>query len=293
MEFNWTPKRKSRLAAAVRAYNSTITRKVNELKREGRDIEANQVQRANPKITVNSIKEEIHSENDFHRIVGYAGERLKGRPSRLDRILKSVNPDALEVVWDYGGYNTNYNLKESKYAIRLNRKQIAKEREDFQKPLYDGDDKTKSFDEMSKPEYANAIDNTNMGLDDEGEEDKSVEDLDPTTYNAWNAEDIQKQNARNSPVTKYYEYLGELTSIKWTHRYRDGYSDFVHALERLAHNRTDVLNKTFNAGYDWVDPLYLFESGETPYQIIDIEYRYAVARDNWLEIYYACKYDNS
>lgn len=289
MAFNWNAYRLNRLSNAVRAYNAAITRKsnvpVNNLDELTEQAIFNSLAR---KVTVEEIKSRIKTENDFRRIVGYPSDKYHGKPSELDRILKSVDPHALDIVPSpnkRGGYDLKYNIYKNKVLKREREQNINERRDNMGKSLYPDDPRTEPLDTEYTPKYANDIDNNDLGLNDDGERDYSIEDQEPTVYNGWEAEDNARYSQRVTPTAKLDEYMSELTSFTWHHRLRTGYADFVYALEWLADNRPDILNKTFDAGYDWVDPLYLYESGDVPYSNIDIEYRYANARDNWLSIY--------
>lgn len=287
MSFNWNEYRLNRLRSAVRAYNSTITKRINDLSNVGLTSDAEMLKKLQPKKTIESVQKRINNVNDFRRIVGYSNDRRMNRPSELDRILKSVNPHALDLVPSNnprGGLDTLYNNLNNKQYDEDQEDYAKQQRDDFGKPLYKGDDKTTPLEDMTPQEKANAIDNTDMTLSDEGERDTSVEDLEPEVYNGWDAEDKQNYASSVTLTSKFDEYMAELTSTEWHHRFREGYLAFVDALNWLAENRPRIVNKIFNAGYDWADPPYLYESGG-PYDQIPIDYRYSRAFEKWLEIY--------
>lgn len=268
--FVWNEFRRKRLASAVRAYNAAITRAQKAL--DAKNAGAYKVFLPD-KITVAEVKSRINTQADFRRIVGYAADIKRGRTSELSRILKSVNPKALEI--DYKRGDTNYQYQETKYhqqAIKRERKRLVK---NMQTELFEGD-KLIDFDAMSAAELLTATTNNIMGDDLDGEIDTTVEELSEEVYNKWRLEDARNKRAQITVTAQYYEYMEQWTNPKNKHSLISGYDTVIHDMEWLHDNAPDVLNKAFAGGYDELDiPFILFyPTKNNPYNNIDFEVRH-------------------
>ena len=272
--FNWTASRLARLRSAVRSYNAALTRRARELADMGMgDLISALPERA----TVQGIMERVNDVNDFRRIVGYRGDARRGRTSELTRILRSVNPNALDVVPDAltGAPTTRYAQREE----RLNRRAIAraarKTAEQMASTLYEGD-VPRDLEDMTPVERATAMADTDMMPPEEGEPDESYTDVDAETLTRWRQEDAQRKRSRVQPIAMFYVYLRTWENPLNSHRLFDGYHEMIDALTWLATKRPDVLNKMFNSGRDEIDPDYITDSGglTNPYIHIPFETRH-------------------
>lgn len=272
--FNWTASRLARLRSAVRAYNATLTRRVRELA----DMGMGHLASALPeRVTVAGIMERVNDVNDFRRIVGYRNDARRGRTSELTRILRSVNPSALDVVSDSltGAPTTRYAQREE----GLNRRAIARAArraaEQMASTLYEGD-VPRDLDAMTPVERATAMADTDMMPPDEGEPDDTLTDVDADTLTRWRQEDAQRKRSQVQPISMFYVYLRTWENPLNKHQLFDGYQRMIDALTWLATKRPDVLNKMFNSGRDEIDPDYITESGglTNPYIHIPFETRH-------------------
>lgn len=272
--FKWTASRLARLRSAVRAYNAAITRRARELVDAGMD---DLVSALPERATVQGIMERVNDVNDFRRIVGYRNDARRGRTSELTRILRGVNPSALDVVPDSltGAPTTRYAQREE----RLNRRAIAraarKSAEQMASTLYEGD-VPRDLDSMTPVERATAMADTDMMPPDEGEQDDSYTDVDSETLTRWRQEDARRKRSQVQPISMFYVYLSTWENPLNKHRLFDGYQEMIDALTWLAAKRPDVLNKMFNSGRDEIDPDYITESGgvTNPYVHIPFETRH-------------------
>lgn len=259
--FRWTPTRLARVRSAVRAYNRAITMRARKLESEGR---SDLVNRLPKRETVAGVMSEIHDVNDFRRIVGYRNDARRGRTSRLTRILKSVRPDALE----FDGAFTRYEKREhenDQRAIRRIRERTAR---DVETPLYEGDEGI-PLDDIS-------FSDNDLMPEDAGEPDDTVEDVDPDTRERWRHEDDRAKRDKVRVDVMYLVYRDTWTHPLNMHDVMPGYQALLDALDWLAHNRPDVLNKEFAKSPDELDPAYITESGgiSNPYTNIPYETRH-------------------
>lgn len=272
--FNWTASRLARLRSAVRSYNAAITRRARELVDMGLE---HLVSALPERATVQGIMERVNDVNDFRRIVGYRNDARRGRTSVLTRILRGVNPKALDVVPDAltGAPTTRYAQRED----RLNRRAIARAArraaEQMASTLYEGD-VPRDLDAMTPVERATAMADTDMMPPDEGEPDDSLTDVDAETLTRWRQEDAQRKRSQVQPISMFYVYLRTWENPLNKHQLFDGYQEMIDALSWLAAKRPDVLNKMFNSGRDEIDPDYITESGglTNPYIHIPFETRH-------------------
>ena len=271
--FVWNIFRLTRLRSVVRSYNSAITKKARELEKAGLSELTNYLP---AKTSVTEIQSRINNVNDFRRIVGYKSDIKRGRTSELTRILKSVNPNALDIVInEQGATTTNYAIKERKLNKIAINKQRRKTVEDLARPFYAGDDII-DLSTMSEPDYLRTTSNTDMLPDDYGEWDDSTLDVDIDTLNKWIDEDFRNKRGQVLPDAMYEVYRDTWTNPKNMHAQMTGYQDLLNALDWLAENKTSYLNKLFNGGYDELDPNYITLSGgnRNPYVNIDYEVRH-------------------
>ena len=275
--FIWNAARLKRLASAVRAYNSAITRKQNYY----RSIGAPNLSRFLPqRVTTSSVMARITNVNDFRRIVGYANDAKRGRSSELTRILKSVNPNALDLVrTDRGAITTKYAKREKELNKRAVKRQALATRKNVETEFYDGDEFVDLVN-ISDPEYATLVNGTDLAQD-EGEPDDSVEDIDAQTKEEWEQEDARNKRAQVPPTAMYEVYRGVWTDPVNMHSEMPGYQALIDALDWLAENKTDVLNKMFALGRDELDPDYITVSGgeKNPYVMTPYDVRHMRAVD--------------
>lgn len=275
--FIWNAARLKRLASAVRAYNGAITRKQNYY----RSIGAPNLSRFLPqRVTTSSVMARITNVNDFRRIVGYANDAKRGRSSELTRILKSVNPNALDLVrTDSGAITTKYAKREKELNKRAVKRQALATRKNVETEFYDGDEFVDLVN-ISDPEYATLVNGTDLAQDD-GEPDDSVEDIDAQTKEEWEQEDARNKRAQVTPTAMYEVYRGVWTDPINMHSEMPGYQALIDALDWLAENKTDVLNKMFALGRDELDPDYITVSGgeKNPYVMTPYDVRHMRAVD--------------
>ena len=275
--FIWNAARLKRLASAVRAYNSAITRKQNYY----RSIGAPNLSRFLPqRVTTSSVMARITNVNDFRRIVGYANDAKRGRSSELTRILKSVNPNALDLVrTDRGAITTKYSKREKELNKRAVKRQALATRKNVETEFYDGDEFVDLVN-ISDPEYATLVNGTDLAQD-EGEPDDSVEDIDAQTKEEWEQEDARNKRAQVTPTAMYEVYKGVWTDPINMHSEMPGYQSLIDALDWLAENKTDVLNKMFALGRDELEPDYITVSGgeKNPYVMTPYDVRHMRAVD--------------
>lgn len=267
--FNWTPARLARLRSAVRSFNAALTRRARELESQG----LGHLARFLPdRATVEGVKLRVTDVNSFRRIVGYRSDLKRGRTSELTRILRSVNPHALDVVGDEdSGYTTAYARRQRELDERAIRRAANRTAKDVSRELFPGDT-AYDLDSMSAPELGAIASDTEIPIPG-GEPDDSVEDVDASTLNRWREEDAREKRAKVEPVAMYETYMAVWTDPANMHESMPGYKDMVDALEWLANYRTDVLNKMFSIGRDEMDPRYITTSGgannpyvNTPYE---------------------------
>lgn len=267
--FHWTQKRLDRVRSAVRSYNAAITRRAKELEAHGLGYMARLLP---SKVTVSDIKERVKDVNGYRRIVGYSGDAKRGRTSELTRVLKSVNPKALEFTRDrYGNATTEYAKREYDINQRAIRRQRAMTLKDMQSELFEGDT-AQDVDSMSPPEYATFTSDTDMMPDDAGEPDDSVEDVDSETLTKWRQEDAMAKREQVMPDAMYDVYMYIWKDPLNFHAAMGGYQDLISAMEWMEQNRVDVLNKMFNSGRDEIDPNYITESGGNANPYVNIPY---------------------
>ena len=267
--FNWTASRLARLASALRAYNRAITMRAKELVAMGR---ADLVDLLPQRMKAADVKMRVTDVNSYRRIVGYRNDAKRGRTSELTRILKSVRPDALDFTEENGVRTTNYAKREHAYNVRAIRRQREQTRRDLERSLYEGD---VAYDpeSMSDVERGILMDNNDIVLDDEGEPDDSTVDVSDEILNRWRQEDDRNKRTQVSIDSMYYVYRNTWTHPLNFHEHMGRYQEMLDALDWLATNRPDVLNKEFAKGRDELDPYYITESGgrsnpyiNTPYQ---------------------------
>lgn len=275
--FIWNAARLKRLASAVRAYNAAITRKQNYY----RSIGAPNLSRFLPqRVTTSSVMARITNVNDFRRIVGYANDAKRGRSSELTRILKSVNPNALDLVrTDRGAITTKYAKREKELNKRAVKRQALATKKNVETEFYNGDEFVDLVN-ISDPEYATLVNGTDLAQD-EGEPDDSVEDIDAQTKEEWEQEDARNKRAQVTPTAMYEVYRGVWTDPINMHSEMPGYQALIDALDWLAENKTDVLNKMFALGRDELDPDYITVSGgeKNPYVMTPYDVRHMRAVD--------------
>lgn len=167
---------------------------------------------------------------------------------------------------------TRYAEREYKYNVQAIRRQRKKTQHDMSSVLYDGDE--------AVPDWQGAVkdairrDGNDIARDDEGEPDTSAEDgLDPREVERWRREDAARKREQVAPDAMYELYLQVWKDPLNFHSALPGYQVLIDAMEWLAKNRPDVLNKMFASGRDEIDPWYITESGgasnpyvNTPYE---------------------------
>lgn len=279
-EFNWTPQRLQRLRSAVRSYNAAITRKEKELG-EGNPL----IDYLPKRVTVKEIKDQIYDVNSFRRIVGYKSDVKNGRSSVLTRVLKSVNPRALEFVEDdFGTITTDYENKEYKNNRNRIKRLANKAKKLLETELFDGDNVV-NFDDMTPQEYGTTIDNTDIGIDEGGEIDTSVEDITPETKAKWVREDTKNKSNQVEISNEGEIYLKTWEDTTNMHEMLPGYNELINAFTWLRDNRPDILNKAFSGGYDELSIPWIIPSDTSnPYTNVPFETRHRRAVDKMVQI---------
>ena len=246
----------------MRSFNAAITRQAKKLAESGM---GHLIDNLPDKVTVQGIMDRVSDINDFRRIVGYAND-WKRRPSELQRILKKVDPSALEFTDEGGILETVFDWKKHRRNIASIRRRRAKIMRDM------GVD----FDEMGPQERAALTSDNDMMDDDIGERDESWEDVDAETKERWRREDSQAKR-ESLRVSEMYElWMRFWESPSNMHQVLPGYSAVVDAMEWLRVNRPDVLNIMFEMGADELTPAYLVDSGKSnPYINIPFETRHS------------------
>lgn len=268
--FNWTASRLNRLRSAVRAFNAAITRRERELDDEGQSILKGYLP---SRVTVEGIMSRVHSVNDFRRIVGYKSDRKRHRYSELNRVLKTVNRDALDIVTDeLGRLTTKYSERQYKLDMRAIRRQRQRTLEDIGREFFEGDD-AYDMDELSPAKYGTLTSDNDLMPEDEGEVDDSYTDVDPDTLKRWEQEDASRKREQVAVDAMYEVYRDTWTATSNRHADMGGYQELLDALDWMAENEPAYLNKLFALGYDELDPGYISESGgennpyvNTPYE---------------------------
>lgn len=228
------------------------------------------------RVTVQGIRDRIRDPSDFRRIVGYRSDVSHHRYSELTRVLKSVDPHALDVARDdQMRFTTPYAEREEKLNRQAVRRQRAKTREDMSMPLYEGDEGI-DFGSLTAPEYHTVTSDNDLLDDDEGEPDDTDLDVDEDTLKRWRQEDARTMRDSIMPDAMYEVYRDTWTDPRNMHNAMPGYQKLLDALDWLAEKRIRVLNKMFASGRDEIDPQYITESGgiRNPYVNISYETRH-------------------
>lgn len=270
MPFNWTPLRLHRLAQAVRAFNGAITNKAKEMVRSGAFIDMDDaLSYLPPKKTTAEIKERVNTVNDFRRIVGYRGDRFRGRPSELDRVLKSVNPKALDFNEELGYTTTNYTVKEYKLRKRRIERETRRAEQCF-KAMYP------SYEGMSPAEQATAMAGAGMNVGEVGEVEADFDSgVDQATLDQWRRQDSYRQDVRDSIQNQVKEFMAVWQDPMNFHHAMGNYDAVVNAVDWLESHRPDEMWKMLNSGSDEIQPSWLYINTKvTAYQSIPIEVRH-------------------
>jgi hypothetical protein len=210
------------------------------------------------RVTVEGIKNDVKNVNDFRRIVGYANDRKRGRPSKLDRILKSVNPDALE--FRESDKLTNYQHKEKQYNIRADRRRQKRELAEERKRR--ADEGLKPIEEMSEAEYATFISDTDMDSMI-GEPDDEYYETDEERRARWEAEDAERKRVASQVESKVEVYLGVWKDPKNRHHLQEGYDELINAMEWMQREEPAYLLHLFNRGDQELIPDYIYINTKT------------------------------
>lgn len=264
-EFKWTKYRLDMLRSRVRAYNAAITRRERELGAAGMgELKAS----LPPRVTVDEVRSRVRNVNDFRRIVGYRSDAKRGRTSELTRILKRVNPHALDIVESEGARTTVY----SRNQRRLDERAVRRMRRDTYEDLGLTPEDVR---DMAGAEAGITMDDTDLAEDDMGVPDDSTVDVDPDTLGRWRDEDARRKRDTVRVDAMYHVYRSTWVHPNNFHSSMSGYNELLNALDWLADNRPRVLNAAFNSGVDELDPDFITDSGRNnPYINIDYEVRH-------------------
>lgn len=269
-EFNWTPERERRTSQAVRSHNAAITRRERELHDAGRD---DLIPALPDRVTVDEVRGRIDDVNDFRRIVGYRNDAAHGRPSELDRILKKVDPHALDFDPDAPYPRTYYDSgRERRASARLRRQE---------RQMRDVYERYHDVGSMSAPGLGAALDGSDL-LDelDEGEWDQDYTDWTPDEKARAKFEDLLRK-ADQDVTYQYGQYRGNWEDPYNMHAaigYR--YQDMLDALDWLLVNDRDGLILLFASGRDEIEPDYIYIGWrDNPYAGQDYEGRHKRAVD--------------
>lgn len=273
----------ARTSAAVRAYNRAITMQ------ERVNIAAGEEWKNGflpERVTVADVRERIHDVNDYRRIVGYRNDAAHGRPSELDRVLKKVNPTALDVVGDENGEPvTRYVKKEVKYAARQKERARKRNAEIVEKKYLDHIAGLTSLPapEPIEPSFAeellsyseSAYVPTDAGFVDE---DYYQEE----TYND-ELRRLQLENARESVSGRYDEFLALWTDDSMGHQELDGYDDVMDAMRWMWENYPGDLGYLLDEEVTQNDWLYESPKSHTNYYNKGFERRHSETVDKVIE----------
>lgn len=266
-EFRWTPTRLNRVRAAVRAWNAAITRRERELRDAGMGT---YVWNLPARRTVEQVMGRIHTANDFRRIVGYSGDARR-RPSEMQRILRTVRPDALELTTYQGAVTTNFGVRQRRADEIAIRREAARRRRLDESVLYDGD-VGRDMSRLSAPRRAVAQDGNDLVRDDAGVRDDSVVDVDRDTLERWRQEDATAKRYEMGYVYEANLYLDVWMNPLNFHNVMGRYKEMIQAIDWMQSHRPDVLSKMFDSGRDELDPQYITESGGTSNPYVNIPY---------------------
>lgn len=266
-EFRWTPTRLNRVRAAVRAWNAAITRRERELRDAGMGT---YVWNLPARRTVEQVMGRIHTVNDFRRIVGYSGDARR-RPSEMQRILRTVRPDALELTTYQGAVTTNFGVRQRRADEIAIRREAARRRRLDESVLYDGD-VGRDMSRLSAPRRAVAQDGNDLVRDDAGVRDDSVVDVDRDTLERWRQEDATAKRYEMGYVYEANLYLDVWMNPLNFHNVMGRYEEMIQAIDWMQSHRPDVLSKMFDSGRDELDPQYITESGGTSNPYVNIPY---------------------
>ena len=258
-EFRWTASRLQRLRSAVRAFNAAITRRERELADEG----LSHLSALLPdRVTTQGVMSRVHDVNDFRRIIGYRSDARRGRTSELTRVLRTVRPDALAFTTDaVGAPVTRYEQREARNAVIAVRRQRNRTLRDMGRSLYDGDE-AYDVSSMTPIEAMTLMSDTDMMPEDSGVRDTGPEsEIDPATLERWRREDARAKRDSVQVDSMYHVYRAVWVNPLNFHQAMGRYDEMLSALDWLAENRPDVLNKEFAKGRDELDPQYITESG--------------------------------
>ena len=266
-EFRWTPTRLNRVRAAVRAWNAAITRREKELRDAGMGT---YVWNLPARRTVEQVMGRIHTVNDFRRIVGYSGDARR-RPSEMQRILRTVRPDALELTTYHGAVTTNFGVRQRRADEIAIRREAARRRRLDESVLYDGD-VGRDMSRLSAPRRGVAQDGNDLVRDDAGVRDESVVDVDRDTLERWRQEDASAKRYEMGYVYEANLYLDVWMNPLNFHNVMGRYEEMIQAIDWMQSHRPDVLSKMFDSGRDELDPQYITESGGTSNPYVNIPY---------------------
>lgn len=266
-EFKWTPTRLNRVRAAVRAWNAAITRREKELRDAGMGT---YVWNLPSRRTVEQVMGRIHTVNDFRRIVGYSGDARR-RPSEMQRILRTVRPDALELTTYQGAVTTNFGVRQRRADEIAIRREAARRRRLDESVLYDGD-VGRDMSRLSAPRRGVAQDGNDLVRDDTGVRDDSVVDVDRDTLERWRQEDASAKRYEMGYVYEANLYLDVWMNPLNFHNVMGRYEEMIQAIDWMQSHRPDVLSKMFDSGRDELDPQYITESGGTSNPYVNIPY---------------------
>lgn len=263
--------RKARLASAVRSYNAAITRRERELDEAG---EGDQKRYLPKRVTVEEIRERVgEDKNAFRRIVGLKSDAKRGRTSELTRVLKSVRPNALEIVDGM----TRYAREQARYDKRAN-KRLQSELANAGR--IDGLDGKPLFDftpeDLSDPEYAARVDGTILP-NDGGEPDPSATDVDDETLNRWMAEDARAYRDSTGAWNYANRYREIWADERSGNSIRPYYEEVLDMLDYLLEEKPRYIQLMFNSGTPELDIHYIIES-DILYSHIDFDTRHSRAR---------------
>ena len=266
-EFRWTPTRLNRVRAAVRAWNAAITRREKELRDAGMGT---YVWNLPARRTVEQVMGRIHTVNDFRRIVGYSGDARR-RPSEMQRILRTVRPDALELTTYQGAVTTNFGVRQRRADEIAIRREAARRRRLDESVLFDGD-VGRDMSRLSAPRRGVAQDGNDLVRDDAGVRDESVVDVDRDTLERWRQEDASAKRYEMGYVYEANLYLDVWMNPLNFHNVMGRYEEMIQAIDWMQSHRPDVLSKMFDSGRDELDPQYITESGGTSNPYVNIPY---------------------
>lgn len=238
------------------------------------------------RVSVSDVRDRIHDVNDYRRIVGYKNDAAHGRPSELDRVLKKVNPTALDVVADENGEPvTRYVKKEVKYATRQKERARKRHAEIAERKYLEDMAAQTSLPapEPIEPSFAEEL----LGYSESAYVPTDAGYVDDDYYQEETYNDelrrLHQESARESVSGRYDEFLAIWTDDSMGHHDLDGYDDVMDALRWMWENQPGELGYLLDDEVTQNDWLYESPKSHTNYYNKNFEKRHYETVDKVIE----------